>query len=139
VLFSEDFYRTCQAHLAEGGVLVSQNAIPFGEQARLSLPKRKLRAVFADVACYRVAVPSFYGGEMTFAWASDDPAQPQVPLDELHVGFQRLEIKTLLYPGHPQPLLRGSRLSGRTDRVSRRLDHAGRTTVRMRTVAEQGL
>ena len=97
VLFSQDFYRTCRARLAEGGVLVSQNAIPFFEQAGLSIPMRNLRAVFADVACYRVAVPSFYGGEMAFAWASDNPALRHVSLDALDARFQRLGIETRYY------------------------------------------
>ena len=96
-LFGEDFYRTCKARLAAGGVLVSQNAIPFIDQSGLSVPMRNLRSAFTDVACYRVAVPSFYGGEMTFAWASDEPALRQVPLDALNARLRRVGIETRYY------------------------------------------
>ncbi len=96
-LFSETFYRTCKRRLAEGGILVSQNAIPFIDQSGLSIPLRNLRAAFADVTCYRVAVPSFYGGEMTFAWASDDPALRRVSLDALSARFAQTGIETRYY------------------------------------------
>ncbi len=96
-LFSEDFYRTCKRCLAEGGVLVSQNAIPFIDRSGLTIPLRNLRAAFADVTCYRVAVPSFYGGEMTFVWASDNVALRQVSLGSLTARFAQTGIETGYY------------------------------------------
>ena len=96
-LFGRDFYRRCKAHLTDGGVLVSQNAIPFIDQSGLSVPLRNLRAAFADVACYRVAVPSFYGGEMAFAWASDNASLSKIQLNTLNARYEQFGIETRYY------------------------------------------
>ena len=69
-------------------------------EAELLFTSAEVGTAFADVACYRVAVPSFYGGEMTFAWASDDPSLRKVPVDTLNARFQRLGIETRYYTPH---------------------------------------
>ncbi len=71
VLFSETFYRACAARLTDGGVLVTQNAVPFFSPEFLSKPIGALQAAFGHVAAYRAAVPSFYGGDMVYALAAD--------------------------------------------------------------------
>ncbi len=71
VLFTETFYRACAARLNDGGVLVTQNAVPFFNPEFLSEPVQALRAAFHHVAAYRAAVPSFYGGDMVYALATD--------------------------------------------------------------------
>ncbi len=71
VLFSETFYRACAARLNDGGVVVTQNAVPFFNPEFLSEPTQALRAAFGHVAAYRAAVPSFYGGDMVYVLATD--------------------------------------------------------------------
>ncbi len=97
VLFSEDFYRSCKACMSPGAVLVTQNAVPFVEEDGLSLPIVNLRSVFAGVDCYRVAVPSYYGGDMVFVQASDNPALRSVPLEELAARYRRAALETRYY------------------------------------------
>ena len=79
VLFTEAFYRNCKRRLSPGGVLVSQLGMPFLYPEAVSRAAANLKACFADVTFYLVAVPAFAGGYMAFAWASDDPSLREVP------------------------------------------------------------
>lgn len=79
VLFTPDFYRHCRAVLRPGGVLTSQNTVPFLSPQHVSGPLAALKTVFSDVSGYRATVPSFYGGDTLFAWAGDDPALRSTP------------------------------------------------------------
>ena len=97
VLFSEAFYAACKRCLAPGAVLVTQNAVPFVEEAGLRAPILNLRSQFADVACYRVAVPSFYGGDMVFAWGTEEPALRKVPRTVLAARYEQASLETRYY------------------------------------------
>ena len=97
ILYSEPFYRNCAKCLAEGGVLITQHALPFFDRDWLGKPMARLRKIFADIGCYQVAVPSFYGGFMAFGWASDDPALRRVPLDRLEARFRKAAPETRYY------------------------------------------
>ena len=97
ILYSEPFYRNCAKCLAEGGVLITQHALPFFDRDWLGKPMARLRKIFADIGCYQVAVPSFYGGFMAFGWASDDAALRQVPLDRLEARFREAAPETRYY------------------------------------------
>jgi spermidine synthase len=97
VLFGAAFYGACKALLEPGGLLVTQNAVPFVETAVLAIPVKNLRVHFAQVACYRATVPSFYGGEMVFNWASDDRDLGRVPLETLKARFREAGIETRYY------------------------------------------
>jgi len=97
VLFSAAFYAHCKRCMNPGAVLVTQNAVPFADRAGLSTPMRNLAGQFADVACYRVAVPSFYGGDMVFSWGADDPGLRRVPLERLRERYLAADIETRYY------------------------------------------
>lgn len=97
VLYSEPFYRDCAKCLADGGILVTQNALPFFDRDWLGKPLARLRKIFADVGCYQVAVPSFYGGFMAFGWASEDAALRRLPVEELERRFEASGVTTRYY------------------------------------------
>jgi spermidine synthase len=97
ILYSEPFYRHCAERLAPGGVLVTQNALPFFDRDWLRKPIARLRKIFADVGCYQVAVPSFYGGFMAFGWASADPSLRRVARDRLAARFSEAQLDTRYY------------------------------------------
>jgi spermidine synthase len=97
VLYSEAFYRHCSRRLAPGGVLVTQNALPFFDRDWLRKPITRLRKLFADVGCYQVAVPSFYGGFMAFGWASSDEALRMVARESLDARFASADLDTHYY------------------------------------------
>jgi len=72
VLFGEKFYANCRRCLARGGVLVTQNGVPFFQQRELTSSIAKFRQLFADASCYVAAIPIYVGGHMAMGFASDD-------------------------------------------------------------------
>jgi spermidine synthase len=72
VLFSRKFYAACRRCMAEGGVMVAQNGVPFFQSGELTAGIRKLRELFADGYCYVAAIPTYVGGHMAMSWATDD-------------------------------------------------------------------
>lgn len=97
VLFSEDFYRSCRGVLAPGGVLVTQNGVPFVQPEELRASLTALRRLFADASCYLATVPMYVGGPMAFGWASDDQALRRTPLATLGERFAASGIATRYY------------------------------------------
>ena len=74
VLFSEDFYAHAKTRLSSGGVMVTQNGVPFLQPDEVATTHRRLQQHFGDVTFYCAAVPTYYGGVMTFGWATDNDA-----------------------------------------------------------------
>ncbi len=72
VLFSEEFYAGVKRCLKPGGVLVTQNGVPFFQPEELTASIRKFRKLWADGSCYVAAIPTYIGGHMTMGWATDD-------------------------------------------------------------------
>ncbi len=78
VLFSDDFYAECHRVLKEGGVMATQNGVPFFQLDEVRTTRRRMGRHFADQTFYSAAVPTYHGGIMTFGWGSDEPALRQV-------------------------------------------------------------
>lgn len=97
VLFTDDFYAACQRCLNPGGVLVTQNGVVFMQQDEVSTTASRLSSLYKDWHFYGAAVPTYVGGIMTFAWASDEPALREVSLDVLQQRFENSGIKTRYY------------------------------------------
>jgi spermidine synthase len=72
ILFSEKFYANCRRCLNTGGVLVTQNGVPFFQARELTASIAKFRKLFADASCYVAAIPTYIGGHMAMGFASDD-------------------------------------------------------------------
>ncbi len=97
VLFTQDFYGACKKALNPGGVLVTQNGVPFVQPEELTNTYQRQKAYFADHTFYNAAVPTYVGGVMAFAWACDDPALRQTDLDTLKQRFNASGITTRYY------------------------------------------
>ena len=97
VLFGRRFYGGCKRCLAEGGILVTQNGVPFVQGEELSGTLSVFRELFKSVTCYRASVPAYIGGDMTFGWGSDDIRCADVPLDILRERFKDSGIETNYY------------------------------------------
>jgi len=97
VLFREGFYKDCRRCLAPGGILVTQNGVPFLQGAELTGTLASFRRHFADATCYLATVPTYFGGPMAFGWASDDPAPRRVALEVLQARFAATAIETGYY------------------------------------------
>jgi spermidine synthase len=90
VLFTEEFYADCKRCLAPGGVLVTQNGVPFFQPDEVTTTYRRLTPLFADVAFYLTVVPSYVGGFMALGWASDDESLREVSVRDLRA---RVEVE----------------------------------------------
>jgi spermidine synthase len=97
VLFTESFYRDCRRILNPGGVLVTQNGVPFLQADELKNSVASFRRIFRDGTCYLATVPTYTGGPMAFGWASDDPSLKSVPESVLGDRFRAAGIDTRYY------------------------------------------
>ena len=75
VLFTETFYGHAKRRLTPGGVLVTQNGVPFLQPEELRNTMRAFSALFADATCYLATIPTYAGGPMAFGWGTDGPAR----------------------------------------------------------------
>ncbi len=97
VLFSKDFYAGCKRCLNPGGILVTQNGVAFMQLDELRNTAQRLKPLFNDWTFYGAAVPTYVGGIMTFAWASDSPAPRQLDLAALEQRWQKEKVPTRYY------------------------------------------
>jgi len=72
VLFTREFYTDCQRCLKRGGLLVTQNGLPFLQAAELQQSVSYFRGLFGDASAYLANTPSYFGGPMSFGWATDN-------------------------------------------------------------------
>jgi spermidine synthase len=72
VLFTKEFYTDCRRALADGGVLVTQNGLPFLQASELKQSVSYFRDLFDDAYAYLATTPSYFGGPMSYGWATDN-------------------------------------------------------------------
>ena len=73
VLFTKEFYAGCRRCLAPSGLLVTQNGLPFLQASELQQSVGYFRELFGDASCYLATTPSYFGGPMSYGWATDNP------------------------------------------------------------------
>jgi spermidine synthase len=83
VLFTRAFYEACKRCMNAGGVMVTQNGVPFLQPDELIGSVRLFRTLFADSGCYVAAIPTYVGGHMAMGWATDDIGLRQVAVETL--------------------------------------------------------
>jgi len=72
ILFGARFYAGCRRCMKPGGVLVTQNGVPFFQNNELTATMLRFRRLFADASCYVAAIPVYVGGHMALGIASDN-------------------------------------------------------------------
>ena len=72
VLFTRDFYAGCARCLEPGGLLVTQNGLPFLQAPELKQSVGYFRELFGDAFAYLATTPSYFGGPMSYGWATDN-------------------------------------------------------------------
>ncbi|MBO1923206.1 MULTISPECIES: polyamine aminopropyltransferase [Thiomicrorhabdus] len=97
VLFTSRFYQGIKNCLNDGGVFVAQNGVSFMQTDEVSTTHKRLSPLFAQASFYSGAVPTYVGGIMTFAWATDNLALKEVSLETLQQRFKQSGIKTRFY------------------------------------------
>jgi len=97
VLFSKEFYRNCKRCLTPGGILVTQNGVPFLQATELADSVGHFRALFAEGSAYVITVPTYAFGMMALGWATDDTSLRQTPLETLEARFAAAGFSTHYY------------------------------------------
>lgn len=97
VLFSEAFYRNCRRCLNPGGILITQNGVPYLQSDELTNGHRILSSLFEDMTFYLATVPTYCGGPMAFGWASDAPEHRNTPLEVLWERYSDQALQTSYY------------------------------------------
>lgn len=96
-LFTENFYQACHRCLKDNGILVTQNGTPFLQLQEVQTTASRMEGVFADWHFYRAAVPTYIGGDMTFAWGATATELRHIDKTLLQQRFQNSGIKTRYY------------------------------------------
>jgi spermidine synthase len=96
-LFEETFYANCRRILQPGGLIVTQNGVPFFQASELERTMRAFGRLFADSTCYLAAVPTYIGGFMAFGWGTDDASLRQVTVATLAERLAASGIATRYY------------------------------------------
>ncbi|MEP2705034.1 MAG: polyamine aminopropyltransferase [Roseibium sp.] len=97
VLFSEGFYRDVHRILTPGGVLVTQNGVPFLQKDELVTSIERFSRIFKDASAYIAAIPTYFGGHMTLGWASDNADLRKQAASVLEERFNAAGFDTQYY------------------------------------------
>lgn len=97
VLFTESFYAHCHRVLKAGGVLVTQNGVPFFQGDEVTNTYRRMGKSFKDNGFYTAVVPTYIGGFMTLGWGTDDASLRDVAVETLRQRFAAAAIETRYY------------------------------------------
>ena len=95
-LFTNSFYANAKARLAENGILVTQNGVPFMQSEELEASMAAFKVLFADYGCYMATIPTYVGGPMAMGWGTDGPGR-SVPLEVLEQRFAAAGFETRYY------------------------------------------
>lgn len=96
-LFTSIFYEGCKRILNPNGIFVAQNGVYFLQQEEVIDSHRKLNRYFKDVSFYQAAIPSYYGGCMTFAWATDNKSLRDISYEMISKRFTSSGLKCQHY------------------------------------------
>jgi spermidine synthase len=96
-LFQEDFYAQCRRCLTPGGILVTQNGVAFLQLEEVRTTARRLNRLFTDWHFFAASVPTYIGGIMAFAWASDNRELRRTTIETLSDRYAASGIRTRYY------------------------------------------
>lgn len=97
VLFTSPFYQGVKRCLNAGGVFVAQNGVAFMQLDEVTTTKERLGPEFNQVTFYAASVPTYVGGVMTFAWASDNKTLKTVDEATLQGRFEAANLSCRYY------------------------------------------
>ena len=97
VLFHESFYDSCRKRLNPGGILVTQNGVPFLQPNEVYRTYCRLKPCFADVWFFTAAVPTYVGGLMAMGWGSLEPEHRMRSHELISTRASQVALKTRYY------------------------------------------
>lgn len=97
VLHTREFFTDCKRALKAGGVLVTQNGLPFLFPEHLTETSAIFASLFKATSPYMCTQPCYFGGPFALNWASDDAGLLDVPVATLERRMARRGIITRYY------------------------------------------
>ena len=97
ILFGEKFYSGCRHCMKPGGVLVTQNGVPFFQKNELTATMSKFRRLFADASCYVAAIPVYVGGHMAMGFATNNKRLRRQPVKTIAERYRKAGSFTTKY------------------------------------------
>jgi spermidine synthase len=97
VLFSREFYEHCRRILNDGGLVVTQNGVPFHQPAEIINTRSRWQGLFDASGFYLAAVPGYVGGFMALGWGGASIDLTAINLDQIASRFESLDLKTEYY------------------------------------------
>lgn len=91
VLFSQEFYHDCAMLLTEHGILTTQNGVPYSNGTIITETHDALSPNFSHVRFYVAPVPTYIGGFMAFAFATNDPRNKKCSRRKLQKRLKQLD------------------------------------------------
>ena len=93
VLHTKEFFSDCKRALKDGGILVTQNGLPFTAPEHLLGTTRMFGQLFSTVAPFMCTQPCYFGGPFALNWASDNASLLDVGEAVLARRAAKREIK----------------------------------------------
>ena len=97
VLFRRPFYEACRNVLAEAGVIVTQNGVPFFQGPELTATHQHFGVIFHHSGFFLAPVPTYIGGHMAFGWASETTDLSKVSAETVQSRLDAHAINTRYY------------------------------------------
>ena len=97
VLFSERFYRLIEKQLRPDGVIALQNGVVFLQPDEPRKVLDHLTNLGLHARCYTTVVPTYYGGQMTLGYATNNQTLLPVNTQQINARWQNQAILTRCY------------------------------------------
>ena len=76
---------------------MTQNGVPFFQPDELTTTYNRLKTHFADCGFYCAPIPTYYGGFMSFGWATDNAELRNIAVDELQARLEAAKLTCRYY------------------------------------------
>ena len=97
VLHTREFFTDCKRALKDGGVLITQNGLPFLFPDHLFGTTEIFASLFKRAAPYMCTQPCYFGGPFALNWASDDESLLDISTKKLAKHAEKRGISGLKY------------------------------------------
>jgi spermidine synthase len=97
VLHTREFFTDCKRALKAGGILITQNGLPFLFPEHLAETSAIFASLFKATSPYLCTQPCYFGGPFALNWASDDRELLEVPESTLARRMGRRGIAARYY------------------------------------------
>ena len=76
---------------------MAQNGVAYMQLDEVTTTAKRLQPYFAEQTFYCAAIPTYIGGVMTFAWASDNKKSLELSVEQIQQRLQLANIQCRYY------------------------------------------